>query len=208
MAYSAMPPSAFLVMATTRLPDQASAPSPTASTMPHTSIPSVNGGGVGTETRLPRQRSMSLKFSEAAPTLTRTSPEPGSGRSTERTSRTSPGWPCRLTCNALICATASPLLSRSPTTRRAPSQRRTTPGAQVCALGGKVAGWTHGDARRAPTEVGRGDQSGWECRAVGAFSLVAPLKAERSRRARPAGAPCRPVYGVRTAPGTCPPRSR
>ena len=37
--------------------------------MPQTSMPSVNGGGVGTETKLPRQRSMSLKLSDAAPTL-------------------------------------------------------------------------------------------------------------------------------------------
>ena len=93
MAYSAMPPSAFLVMATTRLPNHASAPSPTASTTPHTSMPSVNGGGVGTETRFPRQRSMSLKFSEAARTCTRTSFGPGSGRSSVRTARTSPGGP-------------------------------------------------------------------------------------------------------------------
>ena len=69
MAYSAMPPSAFLVMATTRLPSHDSAPSPAASTTPQTSMPSVKGGGVGTETRLPRQRSMSLKFSDAALTL-------------------------------------------------------------------------------------------------------------------------------------------
>ena len=82
MAYSAMPPSAFLVMATTRWPSHDSAPSPAASTTPQTSMPSVNGGGVGTETSLPRQRSMSLKLSDAARTLTRTSPGPGSGRST------------------------------------------------------------------------------------------------------------------------------
>ena len=93
MAYSAMPPSAFLVMATTRWPNHDSAPSPAASTTPQTSMPSVNGGGVGTETSLPRQRSMSLKLSDAAPTLTRTSPGPGSGRSMVCTARTSPGCP-------------------------------------------------------------------------------------------------------------------
>ena len=39
-------------------------------------MPSVYGGGVGTETSFPRHRSMSLKFSDAALTLTRTSPGP------------------------------------------------------------------------------------------------------------------------------------
>ena len=69
MAYSAMPPRAVLVMATTRLPTQACAPSPAASTTPQTSMPRVKGGGVGTETRFPRHRSMSLKFNDAAPDL-------------------------------------------------------------------------------------------------------------------------------------------
>ena len=104
MAYSAMPPSAVLVMATTRRPSQSSAPSPTASTTPHTSMPNVNGGGVGTDTSLPRQRSMSLKFNDAAPTWTRTWPGPGSGRSMVRTANTSPGRPCSVTCRALISA--------------------------------------------------------------------------------------------------------
>ena len=69
MAYSAMPPSAVLVMATTRLPSHGSAPSPAASTTPQTSMPSVKGGGVGTDTSFPRHRSMSLKFSDAAADL-------------------------------------------------------------------------------------------------------------------------------------------
>ena len=56
-------------------------------------MPSVYGGGVGTETSFPRHRSMSLKFSDAAPTRTRTSPAPGSGTGTSTTSSTSPGGP-------------------------------------------------------------------------------------------------------------------
>ena len=74
MANSAIPPRAVFVMATTLFPSQPSAPSPAASTTPHTSMPRVKGGGVGTETSLPRHRSMSLKLSEAAATATLTSP--------------------------------------------------------------------------------------------------------------------------------------
>ncbi len=114
IAYSAMPPRAFLVMATTRWPSHDSAPSPAASTTPQTSMPSVNGGGVGTETRLPRQRSMSLKLSDAALTFTRTSPGPGSGRSIVRTNKTSPGGPCRVTCTAFMSATRPPPSSSEP----------------------------------------------------------------------------------------------
>jgi hypothetical protein len=48
MAYSAIPPSAFLVIATTRPSSHVSAPSPAASATPHTSMPRVKGGGAGT----------------------------------------------------------------------------------------------------------------------------------------------------------------
>ncbi len=108
MAYSAIPPSAVLVMATTRRPSHDSAPSPVASTTPHTSMPRVNGGGVGTDTNVPRHRSMSLKLSDAAPTFTRTSPGPGSGRSTVRTASTSPGLPCAVTCRAYMSVIVTP----------------------------------------------------------------------------------------------------
>ena len=71
-AYSAIPPWAMTVIATTRSPTQDSAPSPAASTTPHTSMPSTKGGGIGIDTCLPRQRSRSLKFNDAAATRTRT----------------------------------------------------------------------------------------------------------------------------------------
>src|SRR5690348_6721075 len=106
MAYSAMPPSAILVMATTRWPSQASPPGPAASTTPQASMPSVYGGGVGTETSFPRHRSMSLKFSDAAPTLIRTSPAPGSGTGTSATCSTSPGGPFPVTRSAFTGSVA------------------------------------------------------------------------------------------------------
>ena len=121
------------MMATTRLPSHASAPSPAWSTTPHTSMPRVNGGGVGTETRLPRQRSMSLKFSEAAPTSTRTSFGPGSGRSTVRTSRTSPGGPWRVTCSAFMSATRG---SPSGLSLRRPCGERAGGGSGIRTHGG------------------------------------------------------------------------
>jgi len=68
-------------------------------------MPNVYGGGVGTETSLPRQRSMSLKFNEAARTATRTSLGPGSGRSILRTAKTSPGRPLAVTCKAFMAVT-------------------------------------------------------------------------------------------------------
>ena len=126
MAYSAMPPRAVLVMATTRRPSHASAPSPAASTTPHTSMPSVKGGGVGTDTSLPRHRSMSLKLSEAAPTLTRTSPASGSGRSMVRTASTSPGRPCLVTCTARIVVMALPLVPLALSGAHARSGRRSS----------------------------------------------------------------------------------
>ena len=58
--------------------------------------------GPGTETSFPRHRSMSLKLSEAALTMMRTSPGPGSGTSTSTTCSTSPGGPFLVTCRALI----------------------------------------------------------------------------------------------------------
>lgn len=107
MAYSAMPPSAVLVMTAARFPSQPSQPGPAASTTPQASMPSVYGGGVGTETSRPRHRSMSLKFSDAAPTRTRTSPGPGSGTGTSATSSTSPGGPFLVTCSAFIDPTSA-----------------------------------------------------------------------------------------------------
>ena len=91
--YSAMPPSASFEIPTTRRPIHCSAPAPAPVTTPHTSMPSVKGGCLVTETSFPRHRSMSLKFNAAAATRMVTSPAAGSGTSTSFTASTSPGGP-------------------------------------------------------------------------------------------------------------------
>ena len=61
------------------VPTHSSPPSPAASTTPHTSMPMVNGTWPITLATVPRQRAMSPKLSDAADTVTRTSPGPGLG---------------------------------------------------------------------------------------------------------------------------------
>ena len=104
-AYSAMPPSAFLVMATTRLPSHASAPSPTC--VDHAA-----------HVHAQRERRRGRHRDEVAPAAVdvvevqrgRAHLDPHLvrsrlGRSTVCTARTSPGCPWRVTCRAFMSAT-------------------------------------------------------------------------------------------------------
>ena len=125
-ACSASPPSDWGVMPTTRWPTHSSAPGPAASTVPHTSMPSVNGGWAMTAATPPRQRAMSPKLSEAALTATRTWPAPGSGTSTSCTSTTSAGSPLRTT-RAALTVSGRPGRGGSPSARRPPCRPRGPP---------------------------------------------------------------------------------
>ena len=99
-AYCAKPPWAPTGMPTIRRPMRYSEPGPALSTTPIASMPGMNGGCSGTTAQRPRTMSVSLKFTQNADTLTRTSSGPGGRTSTVWRSSTFVGAPSAVAIHA------------------------------------------------------------------------------------------------------------